>query len=358
MKDKKRVGFLSYWGFGKGIAYDTLCFSKMLISDYDIYILKQGDNEDGEEFKKVDVNIQICDKYTIESDVFRKWVKDNKLDAVVFNEYNQWLKDPVSLVKIAKEEGAKTYGFLIWEKLSHISLFDDYDKIIAPTVSYERYLRKNKIRNFVYIPMSVDLEEFPKKESKLGDKFVFFHPGGWGGYKNRKCTQEVISAFMRLNRQDTELIITAQKKMEYDKSKLPSNIKIINEDLSRKDLIKIFYESNAVVLPSKWETIGIPILEAMAAGKPVITNDVPPMNEFVKEGLNGYLCRPEMTTYKDVFVGVAIPDETDLKNKMENVTNKILYPLLAKNARYIAESMYDIKKNKKYFIDSLKEVLQ
>ena len=43
---------------------------------------------------------------------------------------------------------------------------------------------------------------------------------------------------------------------------------------------------------------------------------------------------------------------------MENVMNKTLYPMLSRNARYIAKTLYDLDKNKKYFLDFLNEDLK
>ena len=37
--------------------------------------------------------------------------------------------------------------------------------------------------------------------------------------------------------------------------------------------------------------------------------------------------------------------------------NKLLHPLLKRNSRYIIEEIYDLEKNKKYFLDFLKKDL-
>ncbi len=39
--------------------------------------------------------------------------------------------------------------------------------------------------------------------------------------------------------------------------------------------------------PSRWEGLGLPLYEAVAFGMPSITNDSPPMNEIVLDGVNG-----------------------------------------------------------------------
>ncbi|HVH17422.1 MAG TPA: glycosyltransferase, partial [Myxococcota bacterium] len=44
-----------------------------------------------------------------------------------------------------------------------------------------------------------------------------------------------------------------------------------------------------LLAPSRWEILGLHLYEATAFGMPVITNDNPPMNEVIEDGLNGIL---------------------------------------------------------------------
>jgi len=147
-KNRKRIGFLSYFGWGRGQAYVTLCYAKMLIPEYDVYILKQGENPISDEFK-VDVSIMEVPGYNVDPKTFKMWVEANKLDAVVFNEYKQWENDNGNnLIQIAKDCGAKAYGYLVWERFHEDTLFD-YDRIFAPTVSFEKFLRRNMNMNYL-----------------------------------------------------------------------------------------------------------------------------------------------------------------------------------------------------------------
>ena len=356
VKNKKRIGFLSLYGFPRGQAYVTRCYSKMLVDEYDVYIMKQGSNPISKEFE-MDVNIMEVPEYNVDPSVFKKWIEVNKLDAVVFNEYNQWSNDGNNLVQVAKDSGAKAYGYLVWEKWAGKEAYKDYDRLIAPTVSMERFFRTSKIRKFVYIPYSVDFEEFPDIERNKNEKFVFFHPGGYGGVHNRKNTQVVLDAFKLLERDDCELVITSQKKLDMPLDGR-ENVTIIDSEVSRDELVKLYEEADTVLLPSKWETVGLPILEAMASGTPVITSNAPPMNEFIVDSTNGYLVNCDMIKYPDIGIYACDVSAGALKNKMINALNEFTHPILVKNAKNIAKQLYDLEKNKKYFLDFIEKDLQ
>lgn len=354
----KNIGFLSYYGWGRGLAMTTLGYVKMLNGENNIFVLKQGLNPVSKDFQLEGVNVTEYPDYIVPKEFFRKWILDNNIQAVIFNEYKQWTDEPENLVKVAKDMHCKVYGNLVMERFKKEQT-EDYDRILVQCLTVERYMRKNKVRKFVYTPYSIDLNEFPKVEKKLGETFTFFHPGGWGGVHNRKNTDLVIEAFRLLHKEqpNTKLVITSQKALDF-KFESTEGIHIIDKNLSREELISYYYDADAVVLPSKWETIGIPILEALAAGVPVITSDAPPMNEFVRTGMNGYLCKGSMKKFKDIEIfGIEI-EANELRKNMENIMNKDLHPILSRNARYVVEKFYNLEENKKYFLDFIREDLK
>ncbi len=57
----------------------------------------------------------------------------------------------------------------------------------------------------------------------------------------------------------------------------------------REDIPEILKTSDCYVLPSKYESFGLTILEAMAAGIPVVATDVGGVSEIVKHGETGLL---------------------------------------------------------------------
>lgn len=59
--------------------------------------------------------------------------------------------------------------------------------------------------------------------------------------------------------------------------------------IPHNDLRNIYNKANVFVFPSKFDTFGLVILEAMACGLPVVAYDVPSPNDIVEDGVTGYL---------------------------------------------------------------------
>ena len=59
------------------------------------------------------------------------------------------------------------------------------------------------------------------------------------------------------------------------------------EDRPTDEHLRQFAGCDVCLSPSRWEGLGLPLYEAIAFGMPSITNDSPPMNEVVIDGVNG-----------------------------------------------------------------------
>ncbi len=60
--------------------------------------------------------------------------------------------------------------------------------------------------------------------------------------------------------------------------------------------LRLFASCDVCLGPSRWEGLGLFLYEAVAFGMPQITNDSPPMNEVVRDGVNGILVPDARTT--------------------------------------------------------------
>ncbi|MBO3460531.1 glycosyltransferase family 1 protein [Aetokthonos hydrillicola Thurmond2011] len=95
--------------------------------------------------------------------------------------------------------------------------------------------------------------------------------------------------------------------------------------LSGKKLGSAFASADAFIFPSRTETLGLVLLEAMAAGCPVVAARSGGIPDIVSDGVNGYLFEPEADTTGAIAATVRL-----LKQKKER-------EIIRQNARQEAE---------------------
>ena len=61
----------------------------------------------------------------------------------------------------------------------------------------------------------------------------------------------------------------------------------------RDDVPNLLAASNAFILPSRWEGMPNVVLEAMAAGLPVVATQVEGVSELIHDGVNGLTVAPD-----------------------------------------------------------------
>lgn len=140
----------------------------------------------------------------------------------------------------------------------------------------------------VYIPYPLDTTLFRPYPDRLCSSF-FLHNQGTGDASFRKGTDIVLSAFRQLRQfaPNTTLLFNCQpyetKHSHIRDGRSNRGVTIFTTD---KDSPEKLYQNGIVyVAPSRREGLGLPILEAMACGLPVITTDAPPMSEWIKNPL-------------------------------------------------------------------------
>jgi glycogen(starch) synthase len=63
--------------------------------------------------------------------------------------------------------------------------------------------------------------------------------------------------------------------------------------VSEEDKVRLMRSSDCLVYPTRYESFGLPPLEAMAAECPVVASDLPVVSEMIQDGYNGVLVAPE-----------------------------------------------------------------
>jgi glycosyltransferase involved in cell wall biosynthesis len=150
------------------------------------------------------------------------------------------------------------------------------------------------ISQFSFQPPNGLLEEFNIPEHVAIIGFV-------GQLDERKGIADLLNAYKVVNKQlpQTRLLLVGDGKLrsfvEKQKEELPRPSSIILTGF-REDIPRIMNLMDVLVLPSYWEGFGLVLVEAMAAGKPVVTTKVSSMPEIVKDGVHGYLVEPGDST--------------------------------------------------------------
>jgi len=124
-----------------------------------------------------------------------------------------------------------------------------------------------------------------------------------GRFSRHKGVYFLLHAFKRLLRQypAATLALAGQEAWSmFERSNDSDNIRILAHSLgiddkmtfygtlsSDQDLAKRYMEATIVVVPSYWEGFGIPIIEAMALGRPVIARNAYAMKEHIRKSHGG-----------------------------------------------------------------------
>lgn len=186
---------------------------------------------------------------------------------------------------------------------------------------YPKYASKIKV-----VPCGVDRNHFKpcddikristvkEKYQISGDYFLYV-----GTLEPRKNIPVMIDAFCEFvdNCKTTEhpkLVITGQKGWLYDsifekvkERNVESDI-IFTEYVSSEDINPLMCGAKAFVYPSIYEGFGMPPLEAMSCGVPVIVSDAASLPEVVGDA--AILCKPDSTdAFREAFLKITSDEQ-------------------------------------------------
>ncbi|MFC2101087.1 glycosyltransferase family 4 protein, partial [Bacteroidota bacterium] len=149
------------------------------------------------------------------------------------------------------------------------------------------HVDREKIK-VVYAGISHDLLKANSKSIKLieGNDFIL----SISSLHSRKNIGNIISAFKSLNKKDLKLVIAGKQQ---GLNKKTSNKKLDNEDnsiietgyVSNEELIFLYKNARCLVFPSLHEGFGLPVLEAMYFGCPVIGSEIDVFKELYSDSL-------------------------------------------------------------------------
>ena len=124
------------------------------------------------------------------------------------------------------------------------------------------------------------MEDLNKKFGIKRDYILFV-----GTLQPRKNIERLVEAFSKLKNKELELVIVGKKGWQYEeilaapsKFGVSERVKFL-DFVENKDLPSLYKNALCFVLPSLYEGFGLPVLEAMKFGCPVLTSNVSSLPE-------------------------------------------------------------------------------
>jgi glycosyltransferase involved in cell wall biosynthesis len=168
------------------------------------------------------------------------------------------------------------------------------DLVLAVTEHVARYCRKRGAQRVEVLYNKVDLENFRQERPCPGEmvgleKPIFLSVGRHDFPKRQDL---IIQAFSKLS--EGSLVLIGQGAETEKLKNLASSLGVGERTLfipsvNNKEIPGYYQHCDVVVQVSEYEGFGIPVAEALAAGKPVIANDIPPFREILEGAENACL---------------------------------------------------------------------
>ena len=187
-----------------------------------------------------------------------------------------------------------------------------------------------------------EAEDFPG-----GIQYLF--PGGF--MSKRKPLAATIAAFRATSDPRLRLVLKAQVERQRKQvermirggsrfGRRDRRVEVITADLPTDEYLRMFAAADVCLAPSRWEGLGLHLFEATALGVPILTNDNPPMNEVVVDGVNGLLV-PGIPDGRAPRSGIPAfaPDVPALSAAIERIADPGLRAELAAGARRRREQL-------------------
>jgi glycosyltransferase involved in cell wall biosynthesis len=222
----------------------------------------------------------------------------------------------------------KQYFFLKRLAEKFFIKYSGFKKIIVVDKNGLEILEKAGIKKGIYVPNGVDIHKFERNQGKKSDgktRFLFV-----GRLEKQKGLEYLIQAAKFLKGKNYFEIVIAGDGEEADNLKKTAAefevecIVKFTGKLSEHALIEQYARCDIFVLPSLWEGLPLTLLEAAAAGLPIIATEVGGIPSVFAHGENALL--------------VNARNSRELAEKMQELmSNKELQKTLSKNARKLAE---------------------
>ena len=235
----------------------------------------------------------------IPAEEYLSWARENAIEAVFCDQNDQFAE-----IRALREAGVRTIGRFVWESFAPedaAPAAEAFEVIYSFTRAEQERFRSFGIESplltwgchpelIEYAPADSSAPRPGPAGFEQDPELVWFYvPGSFMG--KRKPFAEIVEAFTRTEDPRLRLLVRGQVDRKAGKLEQAAGgderVVIELEDRPTAEHLRQFAACDVCLSPSRWEGLGLPLYEAIAFGMPAITNDSPPMNEVVLDGVNG-----------------------------------------------------------------------
>ncbi|MEK7647256.1 MAG: glycosyltransferase [Patescibacteria group bacterium] len=238
-----------------------------------------------------------------------------------------------------------------------VAYYNRCDVILSPSQSLAEVLKSyGVVRSLKILPNSINTDFFHpivdgalQKKSKntstiAGQTLIYI-----GRVSYEKSIDIIIRALAAAlqNLSHLQLIIVGDGPARIDLEKLTrdlgveTNVRFLGF-CRGSDLLEVLWRGDIFLTASKSENMPISILEAMAAGLPIIGVDALGVPEIVKDGLNGFIVAPDNPDLMAQKI-VELAGNNDLRNNFASASRELALNYAEDKITWLLEDIYQNK---------------
>jgi glycosyltransferase involved in cell wall biosynthesis len=291
--------------------------------------------------------------YEITGEEYARWVAENRIEAVFCDQNYQFAE----LTEL-RRGGVRTIGRFVWEHFTaeHVAGAREAFDVVYSFTRAEQARYSEMGLETPYVPWgchpelvtvgnearaSADPAAPGREAEEAGGTVVFYFPGGFLGH--RKPLEPVLEAFEATDDPRLRLVVKAQVERKQvraaaEATERDPRIELRLGDQPTAEHLREVASFDVCLAPARWEGLGLPLYEAIAFGQPAITNDAPPMNEAIRDGVNGLLVGSSPNGTAKSGIPALDPDVADLRRAIERLADDGLRAELAAGALRVRDA--------------------
>ena len=279
-------------------------------------------------------NISLAPSFAPAAETYLNWAAETGVEVVFCDMIVQYDE-----IQQLRETGVRTIGRFVWESFNpkHVDRMTRAYETIYSLTRCEKGVYASHGIDSPYAHWGISPETFDDGKYKKKDGIYFIFHGGLQG--PRKPMEIMIQAFKAVSNPNIRLIIKSQgvrSNSEAVKIADDPRIEHIIADLDSEPYRELYTSCHVSLAPARWEGLGVHLYESIGYGMPVISNDIPPINEVISHGESGLLCKSIPRRVKSNGLQIYDPDQQDLSRCIEELADPNRLAELTKSTRQAA----------------------